>query len=140
MTEATTLRRAGYGFKSAEVCFMRKINRVRQRHGLRALRWDKQMGYVARRHARRMASTDAVYHDGDMGSEITRWRRLAQNTGAGRNCRSLFRSFMQSPTHQANIMGAWKFMAVGIEYRGSKIFVQQIFENYENPGNIYHWP
>lgn len=130
----------GYGFKAAEICFMRKINRVRQNNGLRALRWDKQMGYVARRHARQMATNNSVYHDGNMGSEITRWRRLAQNTGAGRNCKSLFRSFMRSPSHRTNILGTWRFMAVGIDYRGSKIFTQQIFENYENPGNVYHWP
>ena len=98
---------------------MRKINRVRQNNGLRALRWDKQMGYVARRHARQMATNNSVYHDGNMGSEITRWRRLAQNTGAGRNCKSLFRSFMRSPSHRANILGTWRFMAVGIDYRGS---------------------
>ena len=94
----------------------------------------------ARRHARQMATNNSVYHDGNMGNEITRWRRLAQNTGAGRNCKSLFRSFMQSPSHRTNIIGAWRFMAVGIEYRNGKIFTQHIFENRENPGNIYHWP
>ena len=131
---------SGYGFRSAEICFMRKINEARQRRGLGALRWDKQLGYVARKHARQMATNNAVYHDPNMGEEITRWRTLGQNTGAGRNCRGLFRSFMQSHTHRDNILGRWRFLGVGIEYSGRKIFVQQVFELYENPGNIYHWP
>lgn len=130
----------GYGFRSAEVCFMKKINRTRQSHGLNPLRWDKQMGYVARRHARQMAGNRAVYHDSNMGNEITRWSRLGQNTGAGRNCKGLFRSFMRSPSHRGNILGQWRHLGVGIEYGGGKVFVQQIFENRRDPGNIYHWP
>lgn len=133
-------RSGGYGFSSTEVCFMKKINRTRQSNGLNPLRWDKQMGYVARRHARQMASDRAVYHDANMGNEITHWRRLGQNTGAGRNCRSLFRSFMRSPSHRANILGSWRYLGVGVEQGGGKVFVQQIFENRRDPGNIYHWP
>ena len=133
-------RAGAYGFRPAEVCFMKRINRTRQRAGLGPLRWDKQMGYVARRHANQMAGSRAVYHDANMGNEITRWRNLAQNTGGGRNCKSLHRSFMQSPSHRANILGQWRFIGVGIEYSGSKIYVQQIFENRRDPGNVYHWP
>ena len=132
--------RNNYGFTSAEICFMRKINGVRQRNGLGPLRWDKQMGYVARKHARQMSNNGNVYHDENMGSEITRWRRLGQNTGGGRSCRSLSRSFMRSPSHRANILGAWKYIGVGTANRGSKVYVQQIFENYDDPGNVYHFP
>jgi hypothetical protein len=46
--------KGAYRFKRAERCFMRRINRVRARYGLRRLRWDKHIGYVARRHARRL--------------------------------------------------------------------------------------
>lgn len=131
---------SAYNFKSAETCFMKKVNRTRQRHGLRALQWDKQMGYVARRHARQMASNHSVYHDGNVGNEVTRWRSLAQNTGRGRTCRSTFRSFMASPPHRANILGRYRFLGVGIEYRGRYVYVQQLFEKRDNPGNVYNWP
>jgi uncharacterized protein YkwD len=87
-----------------------------------------------------MATNRAVYHDANMGNEITRWTRLGQNTGAGRNCKALFRSFMRSSSHRSNILGSWRHMAVGTEYAGGKLFVQQIFENRRDPGNIYHWP
>ena len=129
-----------YGFKSAEVCFMRKINQARIRQGRQALSWDKQLGYVARKHARQMASNRSVYHDPNMGQEVTRWRSLAQNTGRGGNCKSTFRQFMRSAPHRYNIMDTWRFVGVGIDYAHGSVYVQMIFETRENPGNVYHWP
>ena len=129
-----------YGFKSAEICFMRKINQARARRGLPALSWDKQLGYVARKHARQMASNRSVYHDPNMGQEVTRWRSLAQNTGRGGSCRSTFRQFMRSAPHRYNIMDNWRFLGVGIDYAHGAVYVQQIFESRRDPGNVYHWP
>ena len=133
-------RGSAYSFKSAEACFMRKVNQTRQRYGLRALQWDKQLGYVARRHARQMATNRAVYHDGNVGNEVTHWRSLAQNTGRGDNCKRTFRSFMASPPHRENILGSYRFLGVGIEYRGHYVYVQQLYEKHDNPGNVYNWP
>jgi uncharacterized protein YkwD len=138
--EASHTTATSYRFKSAEQCFMHKINQARQRRGLRALLWDKQLGYVARRHARQMASQRAVYHDANVGNEVTRWRSIGQNTGRGRNCRRTFKSFMRSSPHFANIMGTWRFLGVGIEYGQGYVYVQQLFERNNNPGNVYHWP
>ena len=132
--------RGNYRFKSAEVCFMRKINQARKRHGLRTLRWDMQLGYVARRHARQMAGYNSVYHDPNVGQEVTRWRTIAQNTGRGRNCKRTFKSFMASAPHRANVLGRWRFLGVGIEHHGGYVYVQQLYEKNNNPGNIYHWP
>src|SRR5688500_498476 len=83
-----------YRFQKAEKCFMRKINRTRAANGQRRLNWDKQLGYVARRHANTMAGQGGVWHDQNLGRRVTRWRVLGQNTGAGGRCKKLFRSFM----------------------------------------------
>ena len=119
---------------------MRRVNQTRQRHGLSALQWDKQLGYVARRHANQMANNRAVYHDGNVGNEVTHWRSLAQNTGRGRTCKHTFRSFMASPPHRENILGPYRYIGVGIEYRGPYVYVQQLYEKHDNPGNVYNWP
>ncbi len=129
-----------YTFKSVEACFIRKINRTRDRHGLNWLAWDKQLGYVARRHARQMAAQRSVYHDPNMGNEVTRWRTLGQNTGRGSSCRSLHRAFMRSSSHRRNVFGNWRFVGVGVEHGGGRVYVQQIFEARRDPGNVYHWP
>ena len=130
----------GWGFTDAETCLMKHINWIRKRKGLRALTWDRQLGYVARRHARGMASTGAVYHDNNMGQEITRWRRLGQNTGRAGGCKKAFWAFMHSGSHRANILGSWKHVAVGAERRHGRLWVQQVFESYNDPGNVYHYP
>jgi uncharacterized protein YkwD len=119
---------------------MKKANKARLRHGRKALRWDKQLGYIARRHAHQIAQNRGLYHDENMGREITRWRRLGQNTGRGHGCKRLFRSFMRSSAHRANILGKWRFMAVGATKAGGKLYVQHVFESRANPGNIYNFP
>lgn len=129
-----------YSFTRLESCFMRKVNGARRRHGRRPLRYDKQLGYVARRHAARMARSRAVFHDGNMTEEITRWRALAQNTGAGGSCRRTFRSFMRSSEHRYNILGRWRYMGAGVKTSGGRVYIQHIFETRDNPGNVYHWP
>jgi uncharacterized protein YkwD len=131
---------ARYRFRGAEKCFMRRVNRVRAAHGQRRLNWDKQLGYVARRHARVLANHGGVWHDQNLGRRVTRWRSLGQNTGAGGRCRRLFRSFMDSPPHRANILGRFRFMGVGTKRSGKRLYVQQIFEFRRNPGNVWSWP
>ena len=134
------LTAGGYAFKRSEVCLMKRINRARRSRGMSGLSWDKQMSYVARRHANSMAARRSVYHDYAVGQKITRWRRLGQNTGRGRRCRGIFRSFMQSSAHRANIFGRWRHLGVGTYRAGGRLYVQQLFESRRNPGNVYSYP
>lgn len=136
----TDLAGGRWSFNDAETCLMRHINWTRKRHGLRALDWDRQLGYVARRHANDMASTRAVYHDSNMGQEITRWRSLGQNTGRAGGCKKAFWAFMRSSSHRANILGLWKHVGVGAVRRNGCIYVHQVFESRYDPGNVYHYP
>ncbi|MGH2697747.1 MAG: CAP domain-containing protein [Actinomycetota bacterium] len=131
---------SGYSFTKAERCFLKKINALRERRGKRLLRWDKQLGYVARRHARGMASNRSIYHDGDLGRTVTRWRRLGQNVGRGSGCRRLMRAFKNSSGHRANLLGRWRHMGVGVKRRGGNVFVMHVFESRRNPGNVYRYP
>lgn len=129
-----------WSFDRTEKCLMRKINNARQRNGRGGLGWDKQLGVVARRHSQSMASNSSLYHDSNMGSEITRWRRLGQNTGVGGGCRQIFRTFMHSSEHRYNILNSWRFIGVGTERRNGRLWAQVVFEYRSDPGNIYHYP
>lgn len=129
-----------YSFSKGERCFLRKINDLRHRKGKRRLGADKQLGYVARRHARGMARNGSIYHDGDLGRTVTRWRRLGQNVGRGGGCKRVFRAFKNSGDHRANILGTWKHFGVGLDRRGGNIYVMHIFQSKRNPGNIYRYP
>jgi uncharacterized protein YkwD len=127
-------------FHPSERCVMNKINDSRARNGMRRLKWDRQLGFVARQHAQVIAKAKGLWHDPDLGQTVTRWRRLAQNTGRGGPCRRIMRSFMNSSPHRANILGRWRFMGVGTQWRGGRLYVQQVFETRRNPGNIFHRP
>jgi uncharacterized protein YkwD len=129
-----------YRYRHSEKCFMRKINEVRAAYGQRRLNWDKQLGYVARRHANVMANQGGVWHDQNLGRRVTRWKSLGQNTGAGGRCRKLFGSFMASAPHRANILGRWRFIGVGTRWEGHRLYVQTVFESRRNPGNVWSWP
>lgn len=135
-----TSGRSRWSFNRSEQCLMRKINRARRSRGLQALNWDKQIGYVARRHAATMASSRSVWHDGYLGQRVTRWRRLGQNTGRGGKCRWIFKSFMRSSGHRSNILGRWRHVGVGTSWGGGSLYVQQVFESRRDPGNVYSYP
>ena len=126
-----------YSFSRPERCFLRKINTMRKRHDRGALNWDKQLGYVARRHARRMAADGTIYHHGNLGRVVTKWRRLGDNVGRGPNCKSLFRAFKRS---SGNILGTWRHMGVGVKRSGGSVFVMHVFESRHDPGNTYNYP
>jgi len=130
----------GFRFKKAERCLMRRINEIRRRHGLRTLDPDKQLAYVARQHAVEMSGNGGLYHDSDVGWKVTRWRRIAQNTGRGRSCRSLAKAFMNSSSHRKHILGRFRFMGFGTQKCGGRLYVQQLFESRRDPGNVYHYP
>ena len=130
---------SSYRFKRGENCMMRRINNIRARHGLRRFQADKQLAYVARRHANTIASAGGVWHD-DVANKVTRWRRIGQNTGRGNSCRSLTRAFMNSPSHRAHILGRFRYMGLGTQKRGGRLYVQELFETRRDPGNIWHYP
>jgi uncharacterized protein YkwD len=129
-----------YSFNRAERCMIKKINKRRARRGKRRLDSDKQLGFVARRHARKMGRQRAIFHDNNLGRKVTHWRGLGQNVGMGGSCRSLFRAFMRSSGHRANILAKWKHVGVGAKKVNGSLFVQQVFERRRNPGNVFHFP
>jgi len=127
-------------FNATERCVMKEINDVRARNGLHQINWDRQLGFLARRHARKIARAGGLWHDNSLGDKVTHWRRLAQNTGRGGPCRRIMRTFMGSYEHRDNILGRWRFMGVGTKWAGHLLYVQQVFEWRKNPGNTHHRP
>lgn len=126
-----------FRFSATERCFLEKINQHRLDVGRRALRWDHDLGEVARRHARKIAAERSTRHDYKYTEKITRWERLGQNTGRESSCRSMFKAFWNSSGHRDNILGGWRHAGVGVAKAGGKIYVQQIFSYKRDPGNVY---
>lgn len=119
---------------------LNKINKKRVGHGASRLSWDRQLGYVARKHAKKMARRGGIFHDDNLGYEVTRWRALGQNVGEGGRCKGLFQAFWDSAPHRSNIMGRWRYVGVGSKRHNGRIYVHQVFEHKLNPNNVYTYP
>ncbi len=134
--------RGKWHWNTGERCMMRLINRQRARRGLKRLRWDRQLSFVGRKHAKAMAATGrGIWHDPYLYRRVTNWKRIGQNTGAGARCHKLFWTFWRSPAHRRNILSHWSYVGVGsVLRRGRGLYVQQIFESSRNPGNVFRSP
>lgn len=93
--------------------FVSKANAERSSRGLRAYAVSSELGAVARRHAARMASKGTLYHNPNLGSEVSGWQVVGENVGMGGDVASVHRAFMDSPEHRANIL-ARDYTQVGV--------------------------
>ncbi|HEX5146087.1 MAG TPA: CAP domain-containing protein [Conexibacter sp.] len=112
--------------RDATLCL---LNRVRTRYGLRPLRLNGKLSFVARRHSRDMVSRRYFAHDSLNGaSPFQRMRAahyvprnaswwLGENIGWGSGPlaqpAALVRAWMHSPPHRANILSR-HFRDIGI--------------------------
>lgn len=104
------------------------LNRERTRRGLSPLRRDRRLARAARAYSRGMVARGFFAHDGPLGDVVTRLRRVGyirpgQAWAVGENIAwgggslaspaAIMRSWMGSPGHRANILGAG-FRDVGV--------------------------
>lgn len=67
---------------------------------------------VAAGQAARMAARRAIYHNPDLGTDVTGWQVVGENVGAGTDADQVHEAFMNSPTHRDNILSS-TFTEVG---------------------------
>ena len=112
----------------AEVRFLDSINTERASRGIHRLRVANDLRDVARRHSIRMADTNTLHHNRNLGGEVQSWLRLRENIGRGPSVGSLHRAFMESAEHRRNLLDEdVTEIGVGVEVRGSTIWVTQIY-------------
>jgi hypothetical protein len=88
----------------SEGSFFSAVNSARASNGLPALAYAGDLAAVARRQAERMASSNRLYHNPNLGSEVSSWQIVAENVGYGPTWSSIQQAFMASPDHRANIL------------------------------------
>jgi hypothetical protein len=87
-----------------EGSFFSAVNSARSANGLPALAYSGELAAVARRQAERMASSNKLYHNPSLGSEVSGWQIVAENVGYGPTWSGIQQAFMASPDHRANIL------------------------------------
>jgi uncharacterized protein YkwD len=47
---------------------------------------------------------------------------------------------MRSSSHRTNILGRYRYIGIGVQWRAGRAYVQELFESRRNPGNVYNYP
>jgi uncharacterized protein YkwD len=95
---------------------LRIVNRTRERHDLRALRFDRALSRDAERHTRRMIRKDRIFDPPDLDEilEDYEWDDLgADVVGCGHTLKELHRILMTEDFHRTIILHP-KLRRVGI--------------------------
>lgn len=111
-----------------EATFGAMMNQVRDNHGVRTLRVTERLSDLARRHSRKMAKQNQLFH-----SDLRRtfrgfnYRMVGENVGYGASLDQLLDAFMDSPPHRQNLVGRWKRTGVGVYREGDRVWITQLF-------------
>jgi hypothetical protein len=111
--------------------FVSRTNAARAAAGRSAYTVKSDLVTVARRQAARMAAKGAIWHNPNLGSEVTGWKNVGENVGMGTDVNTIHNAFMDSPTHRANILDT-DFREVGIGTAvaaDGTIYVAEVFRN-----------
>lgn len=114
--------------RAREVQFIDSANAERAERGIARLGRASDLTEVARRHSARMASKSSLYHNPDLGSEVSGWSRVGENVGRGGSVSSLHTALMDSPGHRKNLLDKdFSEVGVGVVVSGSTVWVTQVF-------------
>lgn len=104
------------------------VNQERASAGLPALSVASDLVDVATRHSQRMASSGRLYHNPNLGSEVSGWERVTENVGRGPDARPIHDAFMASSTHAANVLdGGVTQVGIGVVWVDGTLWVTQVF-------------
>jgi len=93
------------------------VNHARGEHGVRKLEMNEKVVRLARKHNLEMARKRSLFHTSDLGSKLrsVEWHTWGENVGAGVDPYGLYKAYMASPDHRANILDT-RFDHVGISF------------------------
>jgi hypothetical protein len=111
----------------SEAAFVSATNQARSQNGLGSVAVAADLVSVARQHAADMAAQNRLYDDPNLGSEVQDWQAVGENSGEGPSEAAIEQAFMQSPSHRANILGAYSQIGVGAVWSGSTLWVAEVF-------------
>lgn len=120
---------ASAGTADLEAQFVAKINELRASKGLQPLLVDGELTQIGRNWAAQMAQAGEISHNPNLRYEVTSdWQRLGENVGVGPTVDSLFKAFVDSPGHYANLVHAsYNRVGVGVVLVGETIYTSHQF-------------
>jgi hypothetical protein len=118
-----------YGY---EAPFVADMNAARQANGLAPYSVASDLTSVARNHSAQMASSQTLYHNPSLTSQVQNWQAVGENVGEGPTVSDIHNAFMQSPEHRANILDH-DFTQVGVGVSVDKNGIIWVTEDFRQP-------
>src|SRR5436305_2935741 len=118
-----------YGF---EAQFVADMNAARQANGLAPYSVAYDLTAVARNHSAQMASSQTLYHNPSLTSQVQNWQAVGENVGEGPTVSDIHTAFMNSPEHRANILDH-DFTQVGVGVSVDKNGIIWVTEDFRKP-------
>lgn len=111
-----------------EAAFVEAANRERADQGRAGLATSSELTEVAREHSRRMAATDNLHHNPDLGEHVGGWVKVGENVGRGGTVEAIHAALMDSPSHRRNLLdGDWTQIGIGVVVDDGTVWVTQLF-------------
>jgi hypothetical protein len=111
--------------------FVAAINAARQAAGLAPLPIRSDLVASARNQAGRCAAAGELFHNPNLGGDISGWHVVGENVGVGpaSDWGAISRAFLASPEHRANILDPdFDYVGVGTATdRQGRLWVSEVF-------------
>lgn len=109
--------------------FFNRANGARYQAKIRTYVSKADLVTVARRQAQRMASQGRIFHNPNLGREVTGWRMVGENVGRGGSVYAIHQAFMNSTSHRANILDRdFTEVGMGTAYDAKGVlYIAQVF-------------
>ena len=106
-----------------------ETNASRADAGLPGYAYMRDLSLVALGQAQRMADAGQIYHNPNLSTEVSGWRKSGENVGVGADPDQIHQAFMASPSHRANILSS-TFTELGIATvvgGDGRLYVAEVF-------------
>jgi uncharacterized protein YkwD len=113
---------------SIERSFISDLNQARADNGRPALVVRTDLVQVARGQAGRMASSDTLYHNPNLTTDVSNWRWVGENVGYGPSESAVDAAFMASTPHRDNILDTdYTELGIGVVVSNGRVWVAEVF-------------
>jgi len=112
--------------------FVSKMNAARASAGLAPYSVAYDLTSIARQHSAAMASSQSLYHNPSLTSQVQNWQAVGENVGEGPTVSDIHTAFMNSPEHRANILDH-DFTQVGVGVSVDKNGIVWVTEDFREP-------
>lgn len=103
-------------------------NQLRASVGAPALTFDESLAGVARTWAATMAAAGTISHNPALATQVTGWRKLAENVGMGPSIDGIHQALVASHTHYVNLTDtAVTAVGIGVVSAGGTFYIVEDF-------------